>query len=103
MALTILVTHQDGYVSRFGADEPDPAWIPFGINWESVVPGGWKSAGWNLRRRIDEDVPLRLLDEVEIIDEHGQTMYEGRIVKLPRQHGDEYLLGVECLGWASSL
>lgn len=103
MALTILVTHQDGYVTRLGADEPDAAWIPFGITWSSVLPGGWKDASFSLRRRIDEDVPLRLLDEVVILDEHGQTMYEGRIVQLPRQHGDDYLLGVNCMGWASHL
>jgi hypothetical protein len=103
MSLTILITHQDGYVTRLGADEPDPGWIPFGITWTSVVPGGWKDASFNLRRRIDEDVPLRLLDEVEIIDETAKTMYEGRIVKLPRQHGDDFLLGVQCLGWASHM
>lgn len=103
MSLTILVTHQDGYVTRLGADEHDPAWIPFGITWTSVLPGGWKDASFSLRRRIDEDVPLRLLDEVEIIDEHGQTMYEGRIAQLPRQHGDDYLLNVVCVGWAAHL
>jgi hypothetical protein len=101
--LTILVTHQDGYTTRLGPDEPDAAWVPFGITWSSALPGGWKDASFNLRRRIDEDVPLRLLDEVVILDEHGQTMYEGRIHKLPRQHGDDYLLGVECVGWASHL
>jgi hypothetical protein len=103
VALTALVTHQDGYVTRLGADEPDAAWIPQQITWSSVLPGGWRDASFNLRRRIDEDVPLRLLDEVVILDEHGQTMYEGRIVKLPRQHGDDFLLGVECMGWASHL
>jgi hypothetical protein len=101
--LTILITHQDGYVTRLGADEPDAAWVPFGITWTSALPGGWRDASWNLRRRIDQDVPLRLLDEVVILDDHGQTMYEGRIHKLPRQHGDDYLLGVECMGWASHL
>ncbi len=101
--LTVLVTHQDGYVTRLGADEPDSAWIPMGITWSTALPGGWKDASFSLRRRIDEDVPLRLLDEVVIIDGDGQTMYEGRIVKLPRQHGDDYLLGVECMGWASHL
>lgn len=103
MALTILVTHQDGYVSRLGADEPDAAWVPFGISWDTRLPGGYGEATFNLRRRIDEDVPLRLLDEVVIRDEHGQTMYEGRVVKLPRQHGDDYLLSVQCVGWSSHL
>lgn len=103
MALTILVTHQDGYTTRLGADEPDAAWIPFGITWDTRLPGGWGEGSFNLRRRIDEDVPLRLLDEVVFVDEHGQTMYEGRIVKLPRQHGDDYLLSVSCAGWSSHL
>jgi hypothetical protein len=103
MALTILVTHQDGYTTRLGADEPAAAWVPFGITWTSALPGGWKDASFSLRRRIDEDVPLRLLDEVVILDEHGQTMYEGRIHKLPRQHGDDYQLGVECVGWGAHL
>src|SRR6266542_2733218 len=98
MALTILVTHQDGYVTRLGADEPDAAWIPMGITWGSVLPGGDRDFSFNLRRRIDEDVPLRLLDAVMLLDEHGQALYMGRIVKLPRQHGDDYLLGVECMG-----
>jgi hypothetical protein len=103
MALTILVTSADGREYRFGPDEPDPGFVPFGITWESVVPGGWKSASFNLRRRIDEDAPLRLLDEVEILDEHGVPMFEGRIARLPRQHGQDFLLGVECVGWAAHL
>jgi hypothetical protein len=103
MALTILVTAADGREYRFGADEPDPGFVPFGITWESVVPGGWKSAQFNLRRRIDEDAPLRLLDEVEILDEHNVPMFEGRIARLPRQHGQDFLLGVECVGWAAHL
>jgi hypothetical protein len=101
--LTVVVTTADGAEYRFSGDEPDPAWVPFAISWESTVPGGWKGASFSLLRRIDDDVPLRLYDEVEILDEHGQTLYEGRIVKLPRQHGDDFLLNVECLGWASHL
>lgn len=101
--LTVLITSADGAQYRLGPDEPDAAWVPENITWESVVPGGWKTGSFNLRRRIDEDIPLRLLDEVEIIDEHGQTVYEGRIQKLPRQFGDDFLLGVECLGWAAHL
>ena len=101
--LTVLVTTGTGTVLRMGPDEPDPGWVPMGISFESQVPGGWKQASFNLARMIDEDIPLRLLDEVEIIDEHAQTVYEGRIVKLPRQHGDTFLLGVECLGWASHM
>lgn len=103
MSLTVLITGADGVQYRLGPDEPDAAWVPENIAWGSTVPGGWKDGSFNLRRRIDEDVPLRLLDEVEIIDEHGQTVYEGRIHKLPRQHGEDYLLGVECLGWAAHL
>ena len=103
MALTVLITTENGSVYRIGADEPDAGWVPMGISYESQIPGGWKQASFNLARMIDEDLPLRLLDEVEILDEHAQTVYEGRIVKLPRQHGDTFLLGVECLGWASHM
>lgn len=104
MPITVLVTHADGHITRLGADEPDAAWVPFGITWTSQIPGGWKDAGFSLRQRIDQEpIPLRLLDEVEFVDEYGQTMYEGRIVKLPRQQGDDYMVGVECLGWASVL
>jgi hypothetical protein len=101
LPLTVLITSADGAQYRLGPDEADAAWVPENIGWESVVPGGWKGGSFNLRRRIDEDIPLRLFDEVEIIDEHAQPVYEGRIQKLPRQHGDDYLLGVECMGWAS--
>lgn len=103
MALTVLITSPTLGVRRCGYDEPDAAWVPEGIWFESVLPGGWKGGGFNLRQRIDQDLGLRLLDEVEFVDEHGQTVYEGRITKLPRQHGDDYLLGVECLGWASHM
>jgi hypothetical protein len=103
MALTVLISHADGSTSRFGADEPDAAAIPQGITWTSQVPGGWKDASFDLVVRIDEDVNLRLLDEVEIVDENGSTVYEGRVSQLPRQHGDSYLQGVRCMGWAAHL
>lgn len=103
MSCTIYVTSTTGEEFRLAADEPNAVWVPFGVWWESQVPGGWKSGGWNLRRRIDADIELRLLDEVVILDPDGEPVYEGRIVKLPRQHGEDFLLGVECIGWAAHL
>lgn len=103
MSFTVLITAADGRVYRFGADEPDARWVPEAISFATAVPGGWKEGSFNLRRRADEDVPLRLLDEVQIIDEAGQSVYEGRIQQLPRQTGDDFVLGVQCLGWAAHL
>jgi hypothetical protein len=103
LALTILITKPSGTVYRFGKDEPDAAWVPFGITFESVLPGGWKQGSFSLRRRIDVEVELSLLDEVEILGEDGDPVYEGRIQQLPRQHGDDYLLNVVCMGWAIHL
>ena len=103
MGLTVLITSPTLGVRRCGPDEPDAAWVPFGIWFESTMPGGWKGGGFNLRQRGDQDLGLRILDEVEMIDGDGNTVYEGLIVKLPRSHGDDYLLGVECLGWAATM
>jgi len=103
VALSVLITTADGAVHRCGPDEPDPAWIPEGTTYDSAIPGGWRTCTFNLRRRIDEDIPLRLRDEVEVVDGDGATMWEGRIAALPRQHGDDYLAGVQCVGWAAHL
>lgn len=103
MSLTVLVTTAQGRLLRFGKDEPDAAWVPFGITFESALPGGWKQGVFNLRRRIDEPLEFGLFDDVEFIDEAGQTVYEGRIQRMPRQHGDDFMVGVQCLGHAVQL
>lgn len=103
VALVVLVTSADGRTYRLGPDERDAGWVPENIQFGTALPGGWKEASFNLRRRADEDVPLRLLDEVQIIDQDGSSVYEGRIQQLPRQSGDDFLLGVNCLGWAAHL
>lgn len=103
MSLTVLVTSAGGRVYRLAADEPDAAWIPQNVQWTSTVPGGWKDCSFDLARAGNDDSPLRLFDEVVILDEAGQHVYEGRIMRLPRQIGDDFQQGVECLGWSSHL
>jgi hypothetical protein len=103
LSLTVLITDAAGKQYRCAPDEPDAGWVPQNIQWGTALPGGDKEASFDLARRADDDVPLRLFDEVQIIDEHGQEVYGGRIHQLPREHGEDFKLGAKCLGWAAHL
>ena len=102
--LSVAVTKADGTVSRWGPDEWDAANIPQSMRFGTSVPGGFKDATITLPRRIDLDYPdLNLFDTVTILGPGGKVAWEGRVVQLPREHGDQYSIQVGCVGWSSHL
>lgn len=106
MACTIVVTAADGTSYRFGHDAKIASFVPIGLNWGSVLPGGWKGCGFSLARiHVDiEDPPLRLFDEVVVYDEALEPVYEGLIVQLPRRDdATGHLVDVQCMGWAQTM
>lgn len=102
--LAVAITHADGQVTRWGHDEPEAAFVPVGLNFRTTMPGGFADLSLTLARRIDVDYPdLNLLDDVRVYGPGNETVYEGRVVQLPRQHGDTFGIQVGAVGWAAHL
>lgn len=102
--IAVTVTHADGNVTRWGADEADPADVPYGITFGSSVPGGFKTATVTLPRRIDREYPdLNLYDDIRFYIPGGETVWEGRIAQLPLQHDTSFAVNVGAIGWSAHL
>lgn len=102
--LAISVTHADGRVSRWGPDEPDAEDIPGDLSFSTTIPGGFKDLQCSLLRRIDIEYPDQaLFDSVRVYGPGNQTAWEGRVVQLPRSHGDTIAVTPGAVGWAAHL
>src|SRR5438105_4994901 len=102
--LSVTIDHTTGITSRWGPDSWASKDVPTGVTFGSSIPGGHKDATLTLARRIDQDYEdLNLLDPVTIRGMGGEAVFEGFISALPRTHGDQYSITVNCLGWSSTL
>lgn len=102
--LGVTVTHADGSTTRWAGDERLAENIPSGITCSTSVPGGYKDATLTLPRRIDRDYPdVSLFDDVRIWGPANETVWNGRVVAIPRSHSDTTTLTIQCVGWASHL
>ena len=102
--LAVSVTDATARVTRWGSDEPDAMNIPQGLSFSTSMPGGFKDCTLGLPRRIDIDFPdLNLYDDVKVYAPGGQSVWEGRVAQLPREHGDSFSVQVGCVGWSAHL
>jgi hypothetical protein len=101
--LAISITHADGWVTRLGPDEVDAAMIPQGLSFSTSMPGGFRDATFQLLLRIDLETALELFDEVTVYGPGGETVWEGRITQLPRQHGAGFGISPGAVGHAAHL
>lgn len=83
--LTVVVTDRNGITKTFGSDEPGPADRPQGITFGSQLASGFYTGGFTLSCAIDDERDdLHLLDDVRIITQGGDIVYEGFIAAMPR-------------------
>lgn len=102
--LSVAVTKADGTVARWGPDEWQAQNIPQALSFGTSVPGGFKDATITLPRRVDLDYPdLNLYDTITILGPGAKVAWEGRVVQLPRDHGDTFSITVGAVGWAAHL
>lgn len=102
--LAVSVTHADGSITRWGGDEPAAMNVPQGISFGTTVPGGFKDCSLTLPRRIDIDSPdLNLYDTIRVYGPGNETVWEGRVAQLPRQHDTTFSVTVDAVGWAAHL
>lgn len=98
--LHVIVTAADGTTTRWGPEDLNPATIPQGITFRTQRMGGFADASLSLSRRIDgENVDVRLLDRIELVDSDGTTIYDGYVQALPRSLNTDHVLGVQAAGW----
>lgn len=103
--LTIAVTHADGSVTRWAADEPAAENAPGQLVFTSSIPGGHKDCTFTLPRSLD---PARyhdeaLFDDVQVLGPGGTVVWQGRVTQLPRAQDDTASLSVQCVGYAASM
>jgi hypothetical protein len=102
--LGISVTHADGRITRWGPDELAAQDVPTGLSFGTSIPGGFKSMTCSLLRRIDVDYPDEaLFDSIRVYGPGNETVWEGRIAQLPRQHAEQYTVQPGAIGWAAHL
>lgn len=91
----------DGQYKRFGPDERDDADVPYQIQFDTQMPGGFGSGSLVLPRppRLRAD-DASLFCEAIIYGPHG-TVYEGRVVGIPQVGSDEIRLELE--PWSEAL
>lgn len=86
--LACTLFRNDGREVRFGPDEADAANVVTEVGFGTEVPGWGFAEGSVTVKRLDYAVfDQDLFAPVRIYDEAGQTVYEGRVVKLTRGEG----------------
>jgi hypothetical protein len=102
--LSLSVTHSDGSVTRWGPDELEAKDVPTGLSFSTSIPGGFKSMTCELLRRLDIDYPDEaLFDNARVYGPGNETVWEGRVAQLPRQHSDQFSVQPGAVGWSAHL
>ena len=101
--LAITITSADGQLKRLASDEPHATDIPQGLSLSTTIPGGFDTCEFNLARRLDHPRDIELFDHVRVYGPGNTTVWEGRVVQLPRRATDTFEQGVGCVGWSSHL
>lgn len=102
--LAVGITTASGTTYRWGGDEPDAQDQPTSLSFSTAMPGGFKDCSMVLPRRIDLEYPdLNLLDDVRVYGPGNETVWEGRVHALPRSHGSDTSITVQCVGWSAHL
>lgn len=103
--LTIAVTHTDGRVTRWAADEPAAENTPGQLTFASSIPGGHKDCTFTLPRSLNPALysDESLFDDVRVLGPGGTVVWQGRVTQLPRAQDDTASLQVQCVGYAASM
>jgi hypothetical protein len=102
--LSVVVARSSAAATRLGPDEASAEDVPQGLQFSTSIPGGFKDCTTSLSRKIDADYDdLGLLDDVSVIAPGGETAWQGRVAQLPRSAGDQSVVQVGAVGWASHL
>lgn len=103
-SLAMAITKADGSTQRYGPDEPDAKDIPQGLITSESMPGGYKDCTWRLARRSDREYgDEELLSNVRVYGPGNETVWDGRIEQLPREHGDSFNVQPGAVGWGAHL
>lgn len=103
-ALALTVSHADGTEDRWGPDEFDSTDVPTGLSFGTTIPGGFKDLTCNLLRRIDVNYSDEaLFDNVRVYGPGNETVWDGRMVQFPREHGDRFQVAPGAVGWSAHL
>jgi hypothetical protein len=101
-ALTVDLHYSDSQSKHFGPDEQADADIPYSIQWDTQMPGGFGSGSLVLPRppklRADD---AALFSDVTISGPGVRTAYEGRVTGVPQVGSEEIRLDLE--GWSAEL
>jgi hypothetical protein len=102
--LGVSVADASGRTTRWAGDEPSAFNVPQGLQFGTSMPGGNKDAGCTLPRPIGIDFSdLNLFDDFRVYAPGNTTVWDGRVVQLPRDHGDSFSVTVGCVGHAAHL
>lgn len=103
--LDVEIETAEGAVFRLSADDPKAVNRPTGINFTTQRGEGYATGSFTLNREIFKDYPdLNLMDTVRFVGRQGDIAYEGRVLSLPRDKGQEgETITINLVGWMSYL
>jgi hypothetical protein len=102
--LSISIERADGSIKRWGPDEPNASDIPDDLTFSTSIPGGDKDCTCSLLRRIDLDYSDQaLFDTVRVYGPGNRTVWQGRMVQFPRDHGDSFGIKPAAVGLSAHL
>jgi hypothetical protein len=102
--LSLTVSRPDGFVKRWGPDEPDGQDIPGDTTLTDSLPGGHATLTTSLLRRIDvAHADEQLFSDVHCHGPGSRTAWRGRMQQFPRSHGTSYGVTPGAVGYSAHL
>lgn len=104
LRLTIDAETPGGQHFRWAADESEPATVPSGLSFSSIVPGGFDSMGCTLPRDPSvEYSDLARLTTITIRDAGLKVVGQYRLEGAPRVSGNQMSVSPNAVGWQAHL
>ena len=104
LRLTVNVTTPNGARARWGADDPRGENVPGGLNFSTVMPGGFEQGSNVLARDPSYSYPdLVELSKIQVVGAGNQIAHEGRLESYPSTGGDQAQITPTWLGYQDHL
>ncbi len=98
------ITDPSGRRHRWADDEADPANVPSGVTFSSVMPGGFDTAQAVLPRKPGIDYgDQRGFADWKVYGAGGEVVSETRLERSPRVSGDQVSISPDGVGWQAYL
>ena len=102
--LSVVVKTPDGHNARWAEDDPNPANVPMGLSFSTVMPGGFERLSCTLERDSRVTYPdTEPMSDITVYGLVNTKAWEGRLEKNPDTAGFQQQEQPEAVGWQAHL